>query len=219
MNFSQRTIQILKNFSIINPSVQFTSSNVLRTISPNKTILAKATLADQIDSTFAIYDLSRFLGVVSMFSNPDLVANDKQMTIKENGRRVKYTFADPSNLILPPNKDIQFGDADVSFDLESAKYIEITKAISVMGFPELVVVGESGKILLRATDTKNTSADHYDIEVGETDLEFTAVFKTDNLKIMNQIDYQVNISKKGISHFVGDDIEYWISLENTSRFV
>ena len=69
MKLSQRTIQILRNYSSINPSVKFEAGTILKTVSPNKTMLAKATLSDTIDSDFAIYDLSRFLGTMSLFLN------------------------------------------------------------------------------------------------------------------------------------------------------
>ena len=91
------------------------------------------------------------------------------------------------------------------------------KALGVMSFPDLCVVGEDGSIYLRATDTKNPSSDKYDIEVGQTDRTFTAVFKTENVKIL-PTSYTVSLSSKGISHFVSDDVEYWISLEANSEF-
>ena len=217
MKLGPRTIQTLRNFSSINPSIQFESGNVLKTISPNKTIMARATLEDNIPNTFAIYDLSRFLGVVSLFDSPDFEIQEKYLNITSPGRKVSYTFADPSTIIVPPNKEINIGVADVSFELQQENFAEIMKALGVMSFPDLVVVGEGGKVILRATDTKNPSADQYDIEVGETDLEFTAVFKTENLKILPN-NYQVEISSKGISHFKSNDVEYWISIESNSKF-
>lgn len=217
MKFGARTIQILRNFSAINPSLQFDEGDVLKTISPNKTILAKAKLDDEIESTFAIYDLSRFLGVVSLFNEPQFELEEKLVNIKSQGRKVSYTFADPSTIVLPPNKEIKIGDADVSFNLKNEQFTEVMKALGVMSFPELVIAGEDGKVVLRATDTKNPSSDKYDIEVGETDLEFLAVFKSENLKIIPD-NYEVFISSKGISHFVGTDVEYWISIESNSKF-
>lgn len=217
MKLSARTVQVLRNFASINPSIQFNEGNVLRTISPNKTMMAKAKLTDSFESDFAIYDLSRFLGVVSLFADPEFVIEERLVRIKSEGRSVSYTFADPSTIVVPPNKDIAIDEYDVEFDLTSEIFSEIMKAIGVMSFPELTVVGEVGKILLRATDTKNPSSDKYDITVGETDKEFVAVFKTENLKIMSD-NYRVGISSKGISHFESEDIEYWISIESTSRF-
>lgn len=217
MKLSQRTIQVLRNFSAINPSIQFDAGNVLKTISPNKTVMAKATLEDNFPSTFAIYDLSRFLGVVSLFDSPEFKLEERMVNIKSPGRKVSYTFADPSTIILPPNKEINIGVIDVDFELRQEHFAEIMKALGVMSFPDLVVVGENGKVVLRATDTKNPSADKYDIEVGDTDISFSAVFKTENLKILPNT-YHVEISSRGISHFKSTDVEYWISIEANSKF-
>jgi len=217
MKLNTRSVQVLKNFSTINPSIQFREGNTLKTISPNKTIMAKANLEDNIPQDFAIYDLSRFLGVSSLFADPEFELEERTVVITSTGRKVNYTFADPNTIVAPPNKDIDIGDADISFDLKQENFAEIMKALGVMSFPELVVVGENGRIILRATDTKNPSADKYDIDLGETSRTFTAVFKTENVKILPD-NYRVSLSSKGISHFASDDIEYWISIESNSTF-
>jgi len=217
MKLNTRTIQVLKNFASINPSIQFSEGTNLKTISPNKTMMAKAKLEDIIPSTFAIYDLSRFLGVVSLFEDPEFGIEPNMVNITSPGRKVSYTFADPSTIITPPDREIVLEDPDVVFELKHENFAEIMKALGVMSFPDLVVVGEDGKIFLRATDTKNPSSDKYDIEVGTTDRTFTAVFKTENVKILPS-SYTVSLSSKGISHFVSDDVEYWISLEANSTF-
>ena len=217
MKLNTRTIQVLKNFASINPSIQFSEGTNLKTISPNKTMMAKAKLEDVIPSTFAIYDLSRFLGVVSLFEDPTYQIEERMVNIASPGRKVSYTFADPSTIITPPDREIVLEDPDVVFELKQENFAEIMKALGVMSFPDLVVVGEDGKVILRATDTKNPSSDKYDIEVGSTDRTFTAVFKTENVKILPS-SYTVSLSSKGISHFVSDDVEYWISLEANSTF-
>ena len=217
MKLNQRSIQVLKNFASINPSIQFSEGTNLKTISPNKTMMAKAKLQDVIPSTFAIYDLSRFLGVISLFEDPEFVIEERMVNIASPGRTVSYTFADPSTIIIPPDREIVLEDPDVTFELNQEKFAEIMKALVDMSFPDLVVVGDGGKIFLRATDTKNPSSDKYDIEVGTTDRTFTAVFKTENVKIL-PASYTVSLSSKGISHFVSDDVEYWISLEANSNF-
>jgi hypothetical protein len=217
MKLSQPAIQVLRNFSTINPSIQFQEGNVLKTISPNKNMMAKAILDENIPSTFAIYDLSRFLGVVSLFDSPAFEIGEKMVSIQSPGRRVNYTFADPSTIVTPPTKEINIGIADVEFELKQENFAEIMKALGVMSFPDLCIVGEDGKVILRATDTKNPSSDKYDIEVGETDVNFVAVFKTENLKIIPNT-YQVEITSKGISHFKSDSVEYWIAIESNSKF-
>lgn len=217
MNLSERSIQVLKNFSTINPSIQFREGNVLKTVSPNKTMMAKARLDSNVERTFAIYDLSRFLGVVSLFEQPEFELEENQLNINSTGRSVSYTYADPTTIVVPPENDLAIGDCEVNFTLEQSQYIDIMKALGVMSFPELVVAGENGNIILRATDSKNPSADKYDIIVGDSNIDFHAVFKAENIKLMPD-DYEVAISSRGIANFKSEDIEYWISIEAHSQF-
>lgn len=217
MKLSPRTVQILKNFSYINPSLKFDEGQVIKTISPNKTMMAKAKLEDVIPQTFSIYDLSRFLGVVSLFENPDFSFNEKSLSVHHDGRSVDYTYANESTIITPPDREIVM-ESDVTIKIQKENFAEVIKALGVMSLPDFVIAGENGQVYLRATDTKNPSSDKYDVHISETETsDFIAIFKTENLKVI-PADYVVTISSKGLAHFVTDDVEYWISLENNSSF-
>ena len=56
MKFSNESIGILKNFATINPSIIFKPGSVVRTISPQKTVMAAATISETIESTAGVYD-------------------------------------------------------------------------------------------------------------------------------------------------------------------
>ena len=58
MKFSNDTLNVLKNFSSINPSVLFKPGQTVRTISPQKTVMAAATIwrkCSQQKQLFMIY--------------------------------------------------------------------------------------------------------------------------------------------------------------------
>jgi len=94
MKFSERTLTILKSFSTINKSILMKEGNVLKTITPEKTLVAKATITDSIPSQACIYDLSRFLSILGLYKDPDVEFHDKYFTIAEGKQRTKYAFAD-----------------------------------------------------------------------------------------------------------------------------
>jgi hypothetical protein len=48
MKFSDKTLTVLKNFASINPSLIFKPGQQLKTISPQKTVVAIATIDDVI---------------------------------------------------------------------------------------------------------------------------------------------------------------------------
>lgn len=217
MKISTNTINVLKNFAKINPSIVIPNGNIVKTISPSKTIMAKAVVDTDFPQTFAIYSLDRFISTMSLFSDPDMTFNESFVGINDGNKATHYTYADPSTISKAPEKELNLPSVDATFTLENESLRDVEKAAGVLGLPEIAVVGESGKIYLRAIDSKNPSGDVYSIEIGEGDKDFTAIFKSENIKIIPDT-YEVTISSRGISHFSGPQVEYWIAVEQSSKF-
>lgn len=217
MKLSARTLHLLKNFSTINPSIVLKPGRVVSTISTNKTIMARASVTDEIPSVVAIYNLSRFISTLSLFEDPDLDFGENSVRISNGNRSVIYHYADPMNILAPPEKEIKLPSVDAECVITNKDFQNVTKALSVLGLPEIAIVGDGENISLEAIDTKNPSADTYSVVVGQSDNVFRAIFRSENLKIMDG-DYQVSISSKGISQFVGTEVSYWIAVESTSTF-
>ena len=218
MKFSERTLTILKNFASINPSVVFKPGMELRTISPQKTIVAIAKIEDEIPASACIYDMSRFLSIYNLHTEPDVIFEDKYFTIKQNNRKTKYVFADPSMVIAPPEKDLKLATKDVEVVVKWDDLQSVIKASGVLQLPEIAFVGEDGKCYLRAIDSANSTADTFGIELGNTEDVFKMIIKTENIKLLPQ-DYKVALSSKGISSFESDDIKYFIAIESKSTYM
>ena len=60
MKLSQKTNEVLKNFSSINNSLLFNEGTVLRTVSPTKSVMGRAEVTESFPRQFAIYDLNQF---------------------------------------------------------------------------------------------------------------------------------------------------------------
>lgn len=217
MKLEGRTLSILKNFATINPSILFKPGDTLKTVSPTKTILAHAKLNQTVAKEFAIYDLSKFLSVISLFEQPAFKIEDKYVVISDNQQRVNYTFADPSMIVLPPEKIPQIANPEISFKFTSATLDRVQKAMGILKMPEIAVVGDGKTMFIEAVDSRNPSGDVFAIEVGVTPHTFKMIFKSENLKVIAG-DYDVNISSKGIAHFQGEDVDYWIVAESSSTF-
>lgn len=215
MKLSDRTIQLLRNFSSINQSILFKQGNKLRTISVMKNILAEANIDEEFPSDFAIYDLSQFLNCLSLFKDPELdFSGDSFVTMKEGKTKSKYFFADPSVIVTPPDKSLTVPSTDIKFDLKSNQLETLKKASAVYQLLDLSVVGQGGDIKLMVHDRKNDTSNDYSIVVGETDKNFALHFKVENIKIIPG-SYEVSISKKLLSQFKSTeyDLTYYIALE------
>lgn len=217
MKLSARTLHLLKNFSTINPSIVLKPGKVVSTISTNKTIIARASITDGIPSVVAIYNLSRFISTLSLFDDPDLEFGENSVKISESSRSVVYHYADASIILAPPEKEIKLPSKDAECFITNKDFQSVTKALSVLGLPEIAIVGDGENISLEAVDMKNPSADTYSVVVGQSDNVFRAIFRSENLKIMDG-DYNVAISSKGISQFIGTEVSYWVAVESTSTF-
>lgn len=218
MKLSEQTVEVLQNFSSINQSLLFKEGTTLRTVSPQKTVLAEVEVGDEFSQDFGIYDLGQFLSALSLIEDPDLDLGENGMTISDgNGTSLDYRYADPSMIVTPPSKALTLPDVNASFTLSDSILKDVLQAARVLGVPEIIVKGEDGVITISAGDSKNSSMNSFSKKVGTTEDEFVHVFKVDNMKMM-VLEYNVEISSKGISKFSTEDgrVTYYVATESRS---
>ena len=139
MKLTAETINILKNYAAINQNIQFKEGNKLSTISPQKNILTHAEISENVPSTFAIYDLNKLLGALSLFNDPELNVGDSKLNIKGGGYEINYIYGDPAMLVLPPEKNLEFPEPEITFNMSKEDYDSCVKGAQVLSLPELVV--------------------------------------------------------------------------------
>jgi len=221
MKISDNTISILRNFSDINANILFTPGKTLSTMSTMKNIMAKADVEEEFETEFGIYDLPEFLRAVDSFQQPVLKFNGSanlKIQDEKTTLSARYAFADKSTLRYP-SKQISMPDKTVTFTLNNSDYESVKKLYTNLSLPDIAFKGEKGKIKLVALDKKNSNSNESSVTVGETDLEFTAYVKAENMKIIPG-DYDVALSKAKIAHFINKKVkvQYWIALEADSTF-
>ncbi len=220
MKLSEKTLNLLKNFSTINQSILFKQGSSLRTISVMKNILAEATIDEEIPQDFGIYDLNQFLNGLDLHQHPELeFNNDGYTVIREGKMRSKYFFADPNVIVTPPDKEIALPSEDVNFELSTDQLNKLIKAAAIYQLPDLSAVGENGVVKLVVRDKKNDTSNSFAVTVGETESVFSFNFKVENIKILPG-SYNVIVSQKLLSRFSNKDfdLKYYIALEPDSTF-
>ena len=217
MKINKDTLNTLKNFSDINMSIEVKAGNTLRTVSVQKNILAQAEVETTFPQDFAIYEVNRFLGAISLFDNPDFEFGEKSVRIGNDRNSLNYVYCDPSMIVTPPENNITVPDPEVRFKLSQDSLSRVMKAGNVLGTPEIVV--ESGSpMTVRAMDSQNDSSDTFHVNLDEnTDKTFRFVFKIDNFKMVPG-DYDVEISSKGIAKFSQNQLQYWLATEASSTY-
>jgi hypothetical protein len=218
MILSDRTLTILKNFTAINNSIHVKAGNELSTVNQGKSLLVKATVAENFEKEFAIYDLNRFLSTHSLFNNkPEIVLNSNHMILKDDNKTVKYVYCEPEFILTPPDKDLGISKTDYIFSITAVDLQQIMKATAVMKFPNIEFRGSEGVLSVRAFDVENPTSDGFSITFGKSFKEFNAVFQTDLFKMLP--DNYVIMIDKGIAQFSSSDMIYWMAvLRKESNF-
>lgn len=213
VTFSKNTLSILKNFSSLNSNLLVKPGNVIKTITPSKNGMAIATVDESFDVEFGIWDLNKFLGVVSLFNNPTFDFGEKSVKIKNGGDSVVNFYYSEPRLLTFPTKDVNMPGVNVSITLTEKEFSELQKAASVMQLPDLSFTSENKKILGMVSDLSDPTTNSYKIilENKYSGPSFLFNFKMENIKILPG-DYVINFAKNVVGEFVNKTIPVSIGL-------
>jgi hypothetical protein len=215
MKLSENTLAVLKNFASINSGVVLSSGASQRTISPEKSILVEATIDDDIPTQFGIYDLNQFLGNLTTLRNPELTFSKEGVVLDDGELSFEYRACSANLIITPPEKELVLKSVDVTFFLPNDTLQKLIKVATMNGLPNLSVVGKNGQLLLKIHERANDTSNSGTIQIGDyAGQDFTASFKTDNLKLLPN-DYNVEIQKGAFAKFenAAKTLKYFIALE------
>lgn len=222
MKISTQTLQVLKNYASINPNLLVKPGSVLSTISTNKNIFAKASVTESFPASFAIYDMQQFLGVVSIFEDPDFTFNEHSVTIASGNKSIEYVYTQPEMVVAPSDsvaQKIAVTNPEITFNLPAQTLNEVIKATSILQLDKINVVTENGTVNVVVADPKNPSSNKFSVSVeGTSSMDLSMVFAAENLKFI-QGDYNVSISSTGISSFKNEklNIEYFVMADVKSK--
>lgn len=194
----QETLTILKNFGSINKCIRINEGNELIIFNPTIPLFAHAIVDDNFKKTFSIYDLNQWLSTLSLFNEPHIAFEDKQMVISSGRMSAKYRYSAPSITADQPSAPPSIPAELFSFDLKKEQLSEILKASSVLGLKELEfslngirtftsdangnAVDNEYTTAIEGLDT--TSDDHESVKI-----------KIDSLKMM-PLNYRVSVTNK-----------------------
>jgi hypothetical protein len=216
MQISNETIQVLKNFAMVNSNILIRKGKSLSTISTAKNIFAKADVAEDFPQEVAIYDLNSLLALLTLMENQNVEFGEKSLTIERNGGKFEYFYSSPNVIVAAPDKSIDV-DNHYQFKLTAEEVNMITKAAAITGAPTISVSSKEKKVSLTVGDKKNDTSNTYKANIGESENDFDCHMAVENFKIIPDA-YTVTISKKKVFHFKNEtkNIEYFIAMEPDS---
>jgi hypothetical protein len=227
MKLDNETLDVLKNFATINPSLMFRKGSIQKTVSIHDSVIARAKLKQEFPADFAIYDLSNFISAVTMFSDSELSFEEAFVKISsvEAQAKIKYYYASEDLIIKSQylGKEVKSVSSDISFTLTKDSLSGALKAVSILAVPEARIKGDGKKIAIEAVNPKNINSNLYRKVIAEGQREFEAYFKTENLNFL-AADYAVQIMPPpnnkgtGIANFTSPLVDYWVATEQHSKF-
>lgn len=222
MNLSRESIDILKNFSSINSNLHIVPGEEQITVSPMKNIMVEAKFPENFPQEFAIWDLSKFLGTLSLFDTANLEFNKNHVTISSGSTKVVYHFAEPKLVSgCRPTREFVMPETVIHFEMSHKEFVELQRAASVLRLPDLCIEDSGSEIQVVALDKSDPTSNTYSISVGENTggASFRMFLKSEYLKLLPG-DYSIGISDKSVSRFEHKDFDvtYYIALDSDSVY-
>ena len=215
MKLSKKTLAVLKNFAGINQSIVIKPGNVIQTISNVKDVFAKCEIEETFEQQVAIYDLNEFLGVLSLFEEPDLTFTDNAVQIQQGKMSQTYYYADASIITTPPEKGVTLPSVEVTGKLQREQIQSLIKAASLNDATSLTFT--NGNVKVHNAEVRNSNTFEID-GVMSNDANYSLSIAVEKLKMIAD-DYDVEICSKGLSHFTGaQGVEYFIALQTNGSY-
>lgn len=231
MIISKQTLDILKTFSKLNQQIYIKAGNELKIQTEYRDILAVAKLEDTFPKTFSISNLSRFIGVLSLFENSDIKFDNTFLTVNSGISSIRYAYAQDNLILKKPPENTPAWPIVVSMPLPQSKLVEITKSAAILGSADFIVEVSPGKIRCRVCNKKELSSDNYVIETDsdydgnpyhfDVNLDKLRLIKEGDYDLM--IGYKMNEAKKKIPALIfpnkNIELTYWMATEDTSSTI
>lgn len=215
MKLSKKTTSLLKNFAGINQSIVVNEGSTLQTISNVKDVFAKMQVEETFPQQFAIYDLNEFLGVVSLFEDPDLEFKETHVEISEGSGLQKYFYADASIITTPPEKGVTLPSVEVTAKLSKEQLGTLVRAAAANGATDLTFSNGSVKVHDKSVPNSNNFSIQ---DVASTGGDYELSISVEKLKMVAD-DYEIEICSKGLTRFVGaTGVEYFVALQPDGKY-
>ncbi len=217
MKLSKETLSLLKNFAEINSNILIKPGNFINTMSVGRNIYAESSIQEDFETEIGIFDLNKFLGVISMFNDPELEFNDTYVDISNGKSTVRYYYTEPSILTVPPKK-LKLPNTQITFDLNENDLNEILKVSRILQVNDLEIVGENGVLKIVVVDFKNDSSNNFTLVIEENyrGQDYKGRINVSDIKFLPG-SYKVELSNTIISKFThtNSNLSYYIGINRS----
>lgn len=222
MKISKSTIQAFNALANINATIKVHKGNTLRIRDNGGNAMAYAKINDEFEHEFVIYDIQRFISALNLVKDAEIEFLDKYLVIKNDHTELKFVYG-YEETVVPVPESLKFPtENNIDFELSTEIMENLAKGSSLFGLKHIAVVSEKGStaVHIKTYSIDNTVQNDLTYEVGETDIdsEFTIIYQLDRFTQMIKGDYKCTINPAGISRYIGETIEYYITIDRSSTY-
>jgi hypothetical protein len=215
ITLSKTKLAILKNFASLNSNILVNPGNTIKTITPSMNGMAEAIVEETFDTQFGIWDLNKFLGVISLFTNPTFEFGEKSVTISGSNN---FGYSEPRRLTTP-TKNVNMPEIAVEVNITQEMFSELSRASSIMQLPDISFAGNEDGIFVEVSDRADPSSNSCKIRLDDNldDKDFAFHFKMDNIKLLPG-NYKISFAKQLAGRFENENIQltYWFAMQPDS---
>ena len=169
----------------------------------------------EIPEDFAVFELAKFLNIMSMFDEPSIqIEHNKKLIISDSNRKFEYVLTHPEMIKYPTRPDRYKRPTEgIEFSMGYDKLKEVFKASAILKTNHITFGGDGERLFVSASDYRSPTSSNGKIYLGESDIRFSAVVEKESLKIVDTT-YDVVVSRKGFIYLTNSEIEYFIPVNS-----
>lgn len=196
LNFSKRTVAILRNAAKINPAICLELGTRIRTADAAQSILVEAEIDETIPTNFPISDLSGFLSVLELPAFAECTLSMDEKKVKMVGKKTEMTFwAGAHSLVELPEGELELPEGEIKTVIGEEDFKNFNRACGFLKHEYCRLANEGGKVTLTALTPSVDTSNNYVLELGVTTaVDASVIMKTEMLKKLIEGDYQIEAS-------------------------
>lgn len=213
MKLSKRTIDILKNFSTLNPHIHIESGNKIRSCSSDRNLLMEATVNENFDNCLTLHKLNVFINTLNQFNEPEIELNKNYVLITSGKSKINIKYAN-KDFIDIPKENIKLPLVyNMTFRLTKEDIQKLNKFVSILETTELIFEKSGDNFTITAGNVNDNSVNTYTLDINEfeekNETNFKYVIKNHFVNLL-QSDYLVSIHERNLIKFDNqNDLVYY----------
>lgn len=233
MNISNETMAILSNFASINQNIFIAAGNTIKTKTPAiLSVIATAKIKETFPVDFSVYELSKFLNVLSLYDEPKIEFHEGHMTVSKGKSSANFVYTNPSliDAVTDYDKEIKSPEPVIAFTLTEDVFKRIQKSSKLFEVSDINISNPENdvvRIIASGSALTKENANKFTVDIDAPAVHDAAVsinVKLEALKFLPG-DYDVTVAvienagrSIGLCKFknttlVDSEVEYLVAAE------